>query len=156
MKPFSFRLQTKLKITSIYEDVAREELQDKLSSRDKIAGRLNLLNQKMSELEQSIRSLGNESDTYQRMVVSREYIPVLQAKKASVISELNTAEERVEEARSILMNWVRETSTLEKIKERDWSKYRYEVNLEEQKHIDESAIRIFYRKRYQSAAGIVG
>ncbi len=153
MRPFYFRLQTKLKVSNIYEDMAREQLRIQLSTRDNIADQLNCLNQQVAELEQSIRLMKSGDDIFTRMVMSREYLPVLKDRKTSVIRELDQAEKRVDRARDNLLARARETNTLEKLKERDWSNYIYENMKEEQKLIDEAAMAAFYRNRSQIAVG---
>ncbi len=153
MQSFSFRLQTKLKVSNIYEDMAREQLRVQLSTRDTIADQLHSLDQQVSDLQQSIRLMKSDVDTYRRMVLSREYLPVLNERKTNVIQELDKAEKRVDKAREHLLARARETSTLEKLKERDWSNYIYECMREEQKQIDETALTGFYRNRSQTAVG---
>ncbi len=153
MQSFSFRLQTKLKVSNIYEGAARDQLRVHLSSRDTIAEQLCSLQQEVSALEQSIRLMETGADTYTRMVLSREYLPILNERKSSIIQELDQAEKRVDKARDYLLARSRESSTLEKLKERDWSNYVYECMREEQKQIDEAALAGFYRNRSQSAVG---
>lgn len=104
-------------------------------------------------MEQSIRLMENDTDTYTRMVLSREYLPILNGRKGSIILELDKAEKRVDNAREHLLARSRESNTLEKLKERDWSNYVYESMREEQKQIDEAALAGFYRNRSQSAVG---
>ncbi len=153
MHSFSFRLQTKLKVSNIYEDMAREQLQVQLISRDTIADQLYSMNKQVSDLEQSIRLMKSGADIYRRMVLSREFLPILKERKTSIIQELDKAEKRVDKARDNLLARARETGTLEKLKERDWSNYIYECNCEEQKQIDEAALGAFYRNRSQAAVG---
>ena len=59
--------------------------------------------------------------------------------------ELDKAEERVETARIILQECKKETKTLTKLKENEWKQYLHELNLEEQKEIDEIAINNHFR-----------
>ncbi len=153
MQAFSFRLQTKLKVSNIYEDMAKDQLRVQLSSRDTIADQLQSLNRQVSILEQSIRLMKNGTDTYKRMVLSREYLPVLNERKTNIIQQLDKAEKRVDKARDHLLARARETNTLEKLRERDWSNYIYECTREEQKQIDEAALAGFYRNRSQTAVG---
>ncbi|KUG03592.1 flagellar protein flij [hydrocarbon metagenome] len=153
MRSFSFRLQTKLKVSNIYEDMARDQLRVQQATRDTIADQLHSLNQQVSELEQSIRLMTSGTDIFTKMVMSREYLPVLKERKTGIIQELDQAEKKVDRARDNLMARARETNTLEKLKERDWSNYVYENMREEQKIIDEAAAAAFYRNRSLTAVG---
>jgi flagellar FliJ protein len=153
MHPFKFRLQTKLKVTSIYEDMAREQLRIQLSTRDIIAEQVRSLDQQANNIEQSIRLMKSDEQEYRRMVFSREYLPVLKEKKISKTLELAQAESKVDKARDLVQARSRESNTLEKLKEREWADYLYENSKEEQKTIDEAAIVAFYRNRSQTAVG---
>lgn len=148
MKPFQFRLQTKLDITNLQEQIAREKMQASISIRDEIAEALEKTNNRMKQAEQSIRDLSGKRDTFQKMLLTNEYLPVLKKQEDEIRENLYSAEKMVEQARHRLLERTRETGTLQKLKEKAWALYLHEAKLEEQKIIDEIAINGHFRKNH--------
>lgn len=147
MKAFDFRLQTKLNISMRQEDIARENLQASLNVRNEIAQQLEQLVDRAQAVKSSIREQNNSSAAFPVLVASREYLPVLNMRKNTVASHLKEAENEVETARGKLYERARETSTLEKLKERQWQEYQKEALQQEQKVIDELALSNHFRKK---------
>lgn len=151
MKSFSFRLQTKLDISIIQEDIARENLRAQLDVRDEIARHLEqLVNQSQAVLD-DIREQNNSPIAFPRLVAQREYLPILTMRKDEAANHLKEAENEVESARSQLYMRARETGTLEKLKKRQWQEYQKEALQQEQKAIDEIALSTHQRKRNAKA-----
>lgn len=146
MKAFRFRLQTKLNISIRQEQVAREELQHCIMERNRIEEELNRTLDRLMNLEQSIRNFDLEKHTFQQLLILKEYVPVLKMLIKEIEQKLKLAEQRLEEVRNVLMDRIKETRTLEKLKEKEWEAYLHELNLEEQKIIDEIAINNHYKK----------
>jgi len=146
MRAFHFRLQTKLDICQRQEQVTREEMHRRVAIRNQVVQELELLENRFQFLEESIRKLNASPGQFTRIMVNRQYIPVLN--KQIKISEENLviAEEAVEEIRLELVERMRETRTLEKLKDKAWHRYLHELLLEEQKHIDEIAGTAHHRK----------
>lgn len=147
MKAFCFRLQTKLEITQLQEKQAREELLAALSRRDQIALRLQQLDERLQELEAGVRNLGSTSCSSQQLIVYSHYFPVFRSWIKATQMEMLDMENQVEHCRSVLFERKRETQTLERLREREWQRYVYEMNLAEQKVIDELATSAHYRKK---------
>lgn len=147
MKNFNFRLQTKLNVSLRQEEIARENLQAHLNVRDEIAGQLQEIASKAQNLEQSLRDLSGEQIDFQEFVARREYLPVIHQQKKTVIKNLDQAETKVDRARDALIDRVKESSTLQKLREREWQSYMREVQQEEQKTIDELALSSHFRKK---------
>ncbi|MGS0764260.1 flagellar export protein FliJ [Syntrophomonas curvata] len=146
MKAFHFRLQTKLDICQRQEQVVREEMQRRILKRNQIVQELELLENRFQSVEDSIRELNGRQGQFPRIVINRQYIPVLKQEIKAAEDNLVLAEQKVEEARLVLMERMRETSTLEKLKDKAWRRYLHEFLLEEQKHIDEVAGAAHHRK----------
>ena len=146
MKAFHFRLQTKLDICQRQEQVIREEMQKKILIRNQALQELEVLEIRLQSVEESIRELNTCSGQFPRIIINRQYIPVL--KQEIKVSEENLvrAEKEVEKARLELMERMRETRTLEKLKDKAWHRYLHELLLEEQKQIDEIAGTVHHRK----------
>ncbi len=153
MRAFNFRLQTKLDVSTIEEGIAKEQLHHSIATRDEVAGRLDMLKTQLLAVEQTIRNWDEIGGTFQTMVSCREYLPVLNQKKARVNHELHLADQKVEKDRDMVARRLKETDTLEKLKDRDWSSYQRACQVEEQKLIDEVAGSQFYRNRMTQAAG---
>lgn len=140
MHKFVFRLQTKLNIAIRQEKLAKEQLALKLQERDKIIEEINANLARLSAYENAIRNL-----PFKESLIIKEYLPIIRAYIKELYVELDKAEERVETARIILQECKKETKTLTKLKENEWKQYLHELNLEEQKEIDEIAINNHFR-----------
>lgn len=146
MRAFHFRLQTKLDICQRQEQVTREEMHRRIAIRNQVLQELELLENRFQSLEQSIREMNTGPGQFPRIMINRQYIPVLNQQIKISEENLTTAEEAVEEVRMELIERMRETRTLEKLKDKAWHKYLHEMLLEEQKHIDEVAGTAHHRK----------
>lgn len=146
MRAFHFRLQTKLDICQRQEQVTREEMHRRVAIRNQVLQELELLENRFQSLEQSIRELNAGPGQFPRIMINRQYIPVLNQHIKASEENLATAEEAVEEVRMELIERMRETRTLEKLKDKAWHRYLHEMLLEEQKHIDEVAGTAHHRK----------
>jgi len=105
-----------------------------------------LLENRFQSLEQSIRELNANPGQFPKIMINRQYIPVLNQQIRVTEENLILAEDAVEEVRMELIERMRETRTLEKLKDKAWDKYLHELLLEEQKHIDEVAGTAHHRK----------
>lgn len=146
MRAFHFRLQTKLDICQRQEQVTREEMHRRVAVRNQVMQELELLENRFQSLEQSIRELNANPGQFPKIMINRQYIPVLNQQIKTSEENLVLAEEAVEEVRMELIERMRETRTLEKLKDKAWHKYLHEMLLEEQKHIDEVAGTAHHRK----------
>lgn len=151
MRAFHFRLQTKLDICQRQEQVTREEMQRRVAVRNQVEQELELLENRFQSLEESIRELNVDPGQFPKIMINRQYIPVLNQQIKASEETLATAEEAVEEVRIEMIERKRETRTLEKLKDKAWDKYLHELLLEEQKHIDEVAGTAHHRKSLKEA-----
>ena len=145
MKAFQFRLQTKLTIASRQEQLAREELQRATFVRNRIADELAEMMERLSDKQASVRIKIEASEPFERILIIKEYIPIIVASIQNLELKLVQAEQRVEKCRADLLEKKKETRTLEKLKEKAWVRYLHELQLEEQKLIDEVANIRHYR-----------
>jgi len=146
MKAFHFRLQTKLDICQRQEQVTREEMHRRITFRNQVVQELELLENRFQSLEESIRELNANPGQFPRIMINRQYIPVLNQQIKATEENLILAEDAVEEIRMELIERMRETRTLEKLRDKAWHRYLHELLLEEQKHIDEIAGTAHHRK----------
>lgn len=146
MKAFHFRLQTKLDICQRQEKVTREEMQRRILIRNQILQELEILQNRCQSIEESIRQINGCAGQFPRILINRQYIPVLKQEIKTVKNNLEMAENQVEEVRLELVERMRETRTLDKLKDKAWHRYLHELLLEEQKLIDEVAGTAHHRK----------
>lgn len=145
MKPFRYRLQTKLNIASREEQAAKEEMRQRIIQRDSIQTELDKIIDQQLDLEQSIIHLMQEDFYVDKFLLFNDYLPILKECRAIKLDELHKAEKQVESARTVLMRKTRETKTLSKLREKEWQLYLQELQKEEQQVIDEIAINNHYR-----------
>jgi flagellar FliJ protein len=146
MKAFRFRLQTKLEICTRQEQIAWEEMQRCLRERELLLEELQCREQRLVAVEEEIRQDSFKVQGFQTLMLKREFVPILVMQIEQAEQNLSQAEARVEEARVLLLERKRETTTLEKLKERAWQEYLLELQQEEQKIIDEIAINNHFRR----------
>lgn len=153
MKTFKFRLQTSLNVSLRREQVAREELQACIAEKERVEEQLAQLNDKLARLEDRVRELGLARPMSQEALMHREYLPVLHKQVRQMQVQLARAEDKVENARRVLLERKKESQSLERLREKEWQEYLHELNLEEQKAIDEVAISTHYRKNLEEERG---
>lgn len=146
MKAFKFRLQTPLDIAERQEQMAREELSAKIIGRDNLRQELNRATSRLNQIEELIRNYIQQRSSLQKILLVKEFIPVLHTMILDIDERLKTAEHEVDTARDILVERIKETKTLKKLKEQEWQVYLQEWNREEQNIVDEIAISRYYRK----------
>jgi len=149
VKPFHFKLQTKLDVAVREEQMAKEELYICLRHRDAIMAELLNLDNRIKGLDQSIKEAMEQSWPLERLLLLKDYLPVLKKKQMETQEKLRQAEEAAENARRILVEKARDTKVLNKLREKEWQMYLEELNKEEQKNIDEIAISSHYRRNLE-------
>jgi len=146
MRPFKFRLQTKLDISSREEQQVREELQICINLRDQLQRELDEIQIKLDEIETAIKDLMVQGFILEQFLILRNYLPIIRSMRANKEAELTRAEAAIVETRNMLIEKIKERKILEKLREKEWSNYLLELNREEQKIIDELAINSHFRK----------
>ena len=147
MKAFHFRLQTKLDLCRNQEKAAKEELMVCLANLEKLRTEQKIIRQRISNIEDNIRSLNQKKIFNQEIIISGDYLKVLNKNDKELTEQIIQATQLVDEARQHFIERRKETNALEKLRERKWEEYVYETNIEEQKSADESAGVSFWRKQ---------
>lgn len=147
MKAFHFRLQTSLDIAERQEQMAREEMLTLIRQRDNLQLKLERAEGQLKHIEQNIRDSVKENLPLEKLLIIINYIPVIRELIDHITAELQAAEQEVEKARGLLLERVKQTRTLKKLREKEWLLYCEECNREEQKLIDEIAITRYYRQK---------
>lgn len=146
MRPFQFRLQTKLDLTSREEQQIREELEVRLMRRDQIQRELDEIRCKLNEIEDAMKELMMQGFSLDQFMILNNYLPILRELLFKKELELKRAETEIVETRYQLLEKMKERKILEKLREKEWANYQLEMNREEQKIIDELAINSHFRK----------
>ncbi len=145
MKSFQFRLQSKLDLCVNQEQMAKEMLQARMKELDNLVAEQNLLKQKITELEDTIRIINSENGLSQQLLIHKEYLPILNKKNKIMLEKVRLAALKVEEARQYLIEKKKETNVLEKLRDKKWEAYINDVHTEEQKNNDEAALISYFR-----------
>lgn len=146
MRPFKFRLQTKLELSCREEQQIREELQIRIILRDQLQRELDEINYKLNEIEVAIKDLMVQGFILEQFLILKNYLPIIRSMRSNKEAELVRAELAIVETRGILIEKIKETKILQKLREKEWMSYLLELNKEEQKVIDELAINNHFRK----------
>lgn len=146
MRPFQFRLQTKLDLSSREEQQIREELELCLMKRDQIQRELDEIRLKLGEIEDAMKELMVKGFSLDEFLIMKNYLPILREMLFNKEMELKRAEAAIVETRNQLLEKMKERKILEKLREKEWASYQLEMNREEQKIIDELAINSHFRK----------
>lgn len=151
MKPFVFRLQTKLDISRREEEIAKTKLQSKMGEKNEVEAEINYLKANLEKVEDIARNMAQQTNKVYLISISREYIPVLKKKVEKCQERLENIEAELEKLRHDLAQKKREIKTLEKLKEKEWLEYMHEFNMEEQKFIDEIAGNSYFRRQQKDS-----
>ena len=145
VKPFQFRLQTKLDITAREEQLARDELHTKLLARDIVQAELEKVNDKLFGVEVSIKQLFEGSFCIEKVLLLKAFVPVLKALRTEKEEEMINCEISIEKARALLIEKIKEAKILNNLRDKEWQSYLLELLKEEQKIIDEIATNSHYK-----------
>lgn len=146
MRPFQFRLQTKLDLSSREEQQIREELQIRILQREQKQRELDEVTSKLDEIETAMKALMAEGFRLEEFLILKNYLPIVRSMRLNKEAELTQAEAAIAETRNVLIEKMKERKILEKLREKEWVAYLTELNKEEQKIIDELAINSHFRK----------
>lgn len=146
MRPFQFRLQTKLDLSSREEEQEREELAVRIMQRDQIQRELDEIMFKLGEIENAMKELMVKGFSLDQFLIMKNYLPIIRDILFNKEIELKQAEAAIVETRYRLLEKMKERKILEKLREKEWATYQLEMNREEQKIIDEVAINNHFRK----------
>lgn len=146
MRPFKFRLQTKLDISCREEQQVREELQIRINLRNQLQRELDEILLKLDEIHTAIKDQMVKGFILEQFLILKNYLPIMRSMRLNKEAELAQAELAIAETRNILIEKIKERKILAKLREKEWSNYLLELNKEEQKIIDELAINNHFKK----------
>jgi len=152
MNKFKFRLQTPYELASWREKIAKQELKEKQMVYDREEECLNEKLAGMRSLIDMERSLQGKNVPINNMVILKELQNMSKVVVQMQTEVVKRALTELEESRHELKEVRREKKSMEKLRERRYTRYLYECQLQEQSVIDEAAVTGFWRKQNGSPA----
>ena len=146
MKRFRFRLETKLRLISTEENIAKSEVARRLQEYEEQNRLLLACEQELESLYERLRPT-RKAFSLQEIIAIREYLPVLQERIQLQRMRSEQAFEELNRARHRLYEIIKERKALEKLKEKRWRAYIKEFHRQEQSVLDEAATSRFYQVR---------
>lgn len=140
MKKFKFKFETILKIRSHNVKLAEEDLARVLKEKHKRYD-------KISDFEEEIASLLYFNKNEISFLQARNYrINHIQEQIKKLLNEIRNIEEIEVVRRNRLTELMREEKVMEKLKEKDFNQFKFEINKKENEFIDEIANRRAYKR----------
>jgi flagellar FliJ protein len=154
MKRFEFRLQRLLQIRETKE----KEIQNEL------ARLVSIQNMERMKQEQYRRGIAEQQAkftgkikagrySYSEAVMFERYVDFAQNVIRDQQKRIEAMEPEIRKVRERLVEASRERKVVERLKERRWNEYLYDVNREISKENDDANSQIFYRKKLEEFTG---
>ncbi|MDD5065761.1 MAG: flagellar export protein FliJ [bacterium] len=147
MKKFTFKLQKLLDIRTHKEKLIKNELAKAQSERYLIVRQRERLADEYSE---GVRKMGEEVKhemlAVETLYEYQRYFKRLKEQIASKLNLIGLADERIKLINDRLVEARKEKRILERLKEKKWKEYQYELQREEQAFFDEVGTNTFIRK----------
>jgi len=140
MKKYSFRLQKVLKTKKIKQDLEQKKLmeeQQRLANEKIQLQDLQDREKKFLEEFKHQRMNVNKGHVFQKYTSYQRQVEKYIDQQHSTVDEVSEA---VENQRFELIKAAKETKTLDKLKEKDYSQFIHEQNVDEQKRVDELSL----------------
>lgn len=146
MKRFEFRLEKVLQVRKIRKTLAQEELGTLVRERDRVEKALILSQRRHKKALEEVRNALLGPIDPLMVGCSLRHERLVQSEISEKRGELEEKERLVEETRNRLMLRTQEVKTLERYKERQFSRYRAKFWWEQAKILDEISLERFSRK----------
>ncbi|NLK51260.1 MAG: flagellar export protein FliJ [Syntrophomonadaceae bacterium] len=141
MQKFKFRLQTSLKVALKREDMQRIELHRCHTAYQEALDDLKQLQQQFATQEEELRKIQLKQPQVEMMRLYRNFMLVLHLRIQEQSHQVKHLFSELTSCRLKLQALMQERKVLEKLEQRRWREYQQEVLREEQKFIDELALR---------------
>ncbi len=144
MKKFVFRLTTLLKLREAERDRKRAELADAQRALEMIDDRLSELEQEMNAATEATRRAASVGEVaVDKLLDNQRYELMLLAEKKSVDIQRAQVAEETDRRRLAVVEADRQVKTLEKLREKQQQRHRFEQDSRLAKQLDEVALRSF-------------
>lgn len=148
MKKFSFELQDVLEYRSYEQEQAEAELGKALAVENEINQNLELLAQQLVNAKEQSKN----SRDVQDFIAFSQFSKLVDFQKEELLKQLAQAKIVTEEKRQILMECMKKTSALEKLKEKQLEEYNQAVKKQNKKLIDELGNQGYFRNTFGSGS----
>ena len=148
MKKFKFSLQKLLDLRAAQEKAIKNELAELVHIQNIERNKQNEYRQKISARKEQLRGkLKRKTVSYDEILVHERFVD--SANKAINIAELKIQEmePEIQKVRERLMEASKERKVVEKLKERKYSEYLYNINREINKENDDINQKLFLKQR---------
>ncbi len=144
MKKFEFRLQTLLSIREAAEKKIQNELAELLNVQNAMRAKQQDYNSKIkNEREYLNKKMKDGNYSYNDVLTFEKFYEGAIRAINILEQEIQGMEESVNEVRNRLIEASRERKVVEKLKEKKWKEYLYELNREENKENDDANQKIY-------------
>ena len=150
MKKFKFRLSTPLKVKQMLEDIKKQELADAIAAKNREANRLQLLKTTELRIRNEMFNSLSKATEIQELKGYDSCLYKIRVQTNSQRIAVQTADEAYETVRISFIESKRDRQILEKVREKKYITHIQEMNRDEQKQSDESAIISFSRREGDS------
>jgi flagellar protein FliJ len=146
---YTFKLQVVLDHRQYIEDRLQKELADIRRQRDDARQRLEALQRKAADTAAALKREQANGLSSDRVVAYHAYIKRLDGDIARQAKAVGEIEARVRMKHNDLLKAVKNRQILEKLKEKEFRRYRQVIQRKEMQFIDEIAVNQFARKAIQ-------
>lgn len=140
MKKFKFKLETPLKVKKINEDLCKQKLAEAILAKSKEENRLNNLLMTEVKIKAELKDKLSDSIKVEDLCLFNTYIDDLNSGIQFQKIAVDNAILAYDRSRLTFIETRKERQVFEKIKEKRFVAYLKEINSEEQKISDESAV----------------
>ena len=142
---FKFKLEALRKYRNFQEDALQKELARAQRNRDQEIDRLQLLLEKRSRAEESLKHAQEKSTHGAHMALYDVYIKRMTGEITDQRLRIEEADALCNEKIQLLLEAMQNRKTIDKLKEKDLQAYMENLNQNEQKFLNEIAINQFTR-----------
>lgn len=151
MKRFSFRLQRLLHLKADAEQRQVKKLADAIRHADDVQARVNESDTRRAIAEDQIGRLRQESTPAGMLTAAEAALRAVRGKSNEDLRTLGVAKSKVVNEQGSLDTARRERKSLERLREKQYASWAYDVNRREQEQIDEVAARMKRAEREENS-----
>ena len=144
---YRFKLEALRQYRQFQEDALKKELSQAMRYRDQLIDVLNNQLKMRTQTEKDLANLQSKTPTGAQMTVYESYLRRINEQIDQQRNQIDQAEKICTERRKTLLAGVQKRKALDKLREQDYKAYLADLNLQEQKFINEMAINRFTLKQ---------
>ena len=141
MPKFQFRLATVLRLRESVRDERRNQLAQALQAEQMLIDRIESLDAELTSLRQAAHRTVDNKVNLDRLLDAERYELVLKAERQSIVAQRSTLEAELQRRRDVLVQADRDVRVLERLRDVQAERHRYEEIYRETQQLDEVAAR---------------